>query len=108
VNEINGKAFEQSTAKKLEKTELPVGPQITIKPPVGPKVRLDFLVRDPAKEGFRCIDCKSSPTAPHTPNQKKSYPEIEQSGGVIVGKGKPGFPGGTKIPPTKIEIIRPK
>ncbi|MDQ7976767.1 hypothetical protein QYH69_05855 [Paraburkholderia sp. SARCC-3016] len=27
--------------------------------------------------------------------------------GVVVGKGKPGFPGGTVIPPTEVKIVRP-
>jgi len=26
---------------------------------------------------------------------------------VVVGKGKPGIPGGTQIPPTKVDIVRP-
>ncbi len=39
---------------------------------------------------------------PARPNAIKS-----NSGATIVGKGKPGFPGGTKIPPTRIEILRP-
>jgi hypothetical protein len=54
-----------------------------------------------------CVECKSSETAPLTPNQKIGYPEIENSGGVITGVGKPGFDGGTVIPPTKIDVIRP-
>ncbi|PTT61014.1 pyocin, partial [Pseudomonas sp. HMWF007] len=41
-------------------------------------------------------------------NQKLAYPEIEESGAVVVGKGKPGFPSGTVIPPTRVEIVRPK
>ena len=53
------------------------------------------------------IECKSSQTSPLTENQKVGFPELEKSGGVIVGEGKPGFEGGTIIPPTKVEIIRP-
>ena len=68
---------------------------------------MDIMAKD--NEGnIRCIECKSSKTAPLTKNQSKAFPEIEQSGGTIVGKGKPGFEGGTRIPPTKIEIFRPK
>ncbi|MEC8230703.1 MAG: pyocin, partial [Pseudomonadota bacterium] len=40
-------------------------------------------------------------------NQRAAFPEIQQTGGVVVGKGKPGFPGGTRIPPTKVNIVRP-
>ena len=60
---------------------------------------------------MKCSDlpeCKSSDTAPLTPNQKIAFPEIEQSGGVVVGKGKAGIPGGTVIPPgTKVKVRRP-
>jgi hypothetical protein len=30
-----------------------------------------------------------------------------KSGAKVVGNGKPGFPGGTVIPPTQVDIIRP-
>lgn len=30
--------------------------------------------------------------------------EISASGATVVGKGKPGVPGGTVIPPTTVEI----
>ena len=55
-------------------------------------------------------DAKSSATAPHTPGQEVGYPVIEQNGGVVVGnKGaSKGYPAGTVIPPTKVQIRRPK
>jgi len=53
-------------------------------------------------------EVKSSQTAQLTKNQKKAFPQIEKSGGTVVGQGKPGFPGGTRIPPSKVKIIRPK
>ena len=34
-------------------------------------------------------------------------PSIAQSGGVVVGNGKPGYPGGTGIPPTQVSVVRP-
>ncbi|MEQ5401062.1 hypothetical protein ABN303_10220 [Providencia rettgeri] len=43
-----------------------------------------------------------------TDNQKTGYPDLEKNGGIIVGEGKPGFEGGTKLPPTKVEIVRPE
>jgi len=52
-------------------------------------------------------EAKASETAPLTSNQKIAHPDIEQNGGVVVGKGKPGFEGGTEIPPTKVEVVRP-
>jgi hypothetical protein len=51
-------------------------------------------------------ECKASETAPLTPNQAAAFPEIESRGATIVGAGKPGFPGGTRLPPTRVEIIR--
>jgi len=33
-----------------------------------------------------------------------AFPEIGQTGGTIVGRGKPGFPGGTRVPPTEVQI----
>lgn len=53
------------------------------------------------------IECKSSQTSLLTENQKVGFPELEKSGELIVGVGKSGFEGGTIIPPTKVEIIRP-
>src|SRR5215203_3153125 len=49
---------------------------------------------------------QGSKDAPLTPNQTKGFPEIEQSGGSVVGAGKPGFPGGTTIPPMPVDIVR--
>ena len=54
-----------------------------------------------------CTECKASATAPLTRNQAAGFPGIRTSGAEVVGKGKPGFEGGTKIPPTKVDIIRP-
>ncbi len=34
-------------------------------------------------------------------------PESEQSGGTVAGQGKDGFPGGMRISPIKVIIIRP-
>lgn len=58
--------------------------------------------------GLSCIECKSSSSAPLTQNQKIGYPDLEKNGGTIVGAGKPGFEGGTKIPSTQVIIIRPE
>ena len=73
----------------------------------GAKTRLDYLFRDPTTNAIRCVECKASETAPLTPNQEAAFPEIESSGATIVGAGEPGFPGGTIIPPTRVEVIRP-
>jgi hypothetical protein len=81
--------------------------QVTIKTESGTKTRLDMIGRD-SNGDIACVECKASDTAPLTRNQKQAFPELEQSGGVIVGKGKPGFPGDTVLPPTRVDILRPK
>ncbi|MCL9807417.1 hypothetical protein NAT51_17955 [Flavobacterium amniphilum] len=52
---------------------------------------------------------KSSATARLTKNQKSGFPALEKKGGTVVGnKGTAqGYPAGTKIPPTKVDIKRP-
>jgi hypothetical protein len=105
-NKEKGKAFEDSKYDELRETTPEVGREVTAKTKSGVRTRFDMLGRD-ADGNISCIECKSSGTAPLTRNQKLAYPEIEESGAVVVGKGKPGFPGGTVIPPTRVEIVRP-
>lgn len=80
---------------------------MTVKTQSGTRTRIDLLGFDD-NGVIKCTECKASASAPLTKNQKKAFPEMELSGGVVVGKGKDGFEGGTIIPPTKIDIIRPK
>lgn len=80
--------------------------EITIKTASGVKTRMDIVSRD-AAGAIKCTECKGSATAPLTGNQKVAHPEIMQSGGVVVGQGKPGFPGGTIISAQKVDVVRP-
>ncbi|MCG1021464.1 hypothetical protein [Sutcliffiella horikoshii] len=82
--------------------------QITVKTKSGVKTRIDIMHRDAKTGNISCIECKASQTAPLTKNQKIAFPEISKTGGVVVGKGKHPFSGGTVIPPTQINIIRKK
>ncbi len=109
-NAKKGKNFEGVITKDLKQTgHNNVAEQVTVKPNGGGKnVRLDNVS---TKDGqIKLTDAKSSATAPLTKNQKTGYPAIEKSGGTVVGnKGAAqGYPAGTKIPPTKVDIIRPK
>ena len=106
-NKEKGKAFEDQKERELRANTPEVGREVTAKTKSGVRTRFDMLGRD-ADGNISCIECKSSETAPLTRNQKLAYPEIEESGAVVVGKGKPGFPSGTVIPPTRVEIVRPK
>jgi hypothetical protein len=105
-NKKQGKAFEDTSYDKYSETRPEAVREVTVKTDSGVKTRIDMMGRDTDGE-ISCVECKSSETAPLTKNQKAAFPEIEKTGATVVGKGKPGFPGGTKIPPTRIEILRP-
>ncbi|WP_231654761.1 hemagglutinin repeat-containing protein [Ralstonia solanacearum] len=105
-NKFVGDAFEAEKFKEFQGRMAESAQQITVRTESGTKTRLDMIGRD-ANGKIACQECKASDTAPMTKNQEKAFPEIESGGAVVVGKGKPGFPGGTVIPPTKIDIVRP-
>ncbi|MHC8400513.1 S-type pyocin domain-containing protein [Pseudomonas sp. MDT1-17] len=106
-NKKQGKDFEDTTYEEFSQKQGQSGREVTVKTESGTRTRLDMLGRNTDGD-ITCVECKSSETAPLTKNQKSAFPEIERSGATVVGKGKPGFPGGTQIPPTKVEIVRPK
>jgi hypothetical protein len=106
-NAANGAAFEQKVGNNLVKAgDTNIEPQITIKADNGVKTRVDFVSTNNSGQ-ISLTEAKSSSTAPLTKNQKSAYPSIAQNGGVVVGSGKPGYPGGTVIPPTQVNIVRP-
>ena len=106
-NVAKGAAFEQTVGGNLVKAgDTKIAPQITIKADNGVKTRVDFISTDKTGQ-IALTEAKSSSIAPLTGNQKSAFPSIAQNGGVVVGKGKPGYPGGTVIPPTQVNIIRP-
>lgn len=107
-NRANGKAFESEQIDVIKKKWGIAVEQITIRTNSGTKTRVDTMGID--KQGnIRMAEFKSSATAPLTKNQKIAFPEIYNSGGVVVGKGKGMFTEGYKIPTgIEIEIIRPK
>src|SRR5690606_21200232 len=105
-NKAAGDAFERQVMGQLQQTQSGVVQQVTVRTKSGTKTRIDLMGRD-VGGNIVCTECKASATAPLTANQKTAFPEIEESGAVVVGKGKPGFPGGTKIPPTTVNVVRP-
>ncbi len=106
-NIAQGKAFEKETLKAAEETQNGVVEQLTVKTQSGTKTRIDIAGMHKETNQPVLTEAKSSQTAPLTKAQKKAFPEIAKTGAVVVGKGKPGFPGGTKIPPTTVNIVRP-
>lgn len=105
-NKVRGREFEDEVYGDYSSTRSETGREVTVKTKSGTRTRIDMVGREPDGT-ISCVECKSSDTAPLTPNQKVAFPEIEESGAVVVGKGKPGFPGGTEIPPTKVDVVRP-
>ncbi|UUY07711.1 S-type pyocin domain-containing protein [Pseudomonas sp. J452] len=105
-NKARGREFEDEVYGDYSSTRSETGREVTVKTKSGTRTRIDMVGREPDGT-ISCVECKSSDTAPLTPNQKVAFPEIEESGAVVVGKGKPGFPGGTDIPPTKVDVVRP-
>ncbi len=84
-----------------------LSPQVTLRTESGRVTRMDHVGRPPPYDEVGLVDFKGSPTAPVRKSQRETYLEIEKSGATVVGKGKPAFPGGTVIPPTKVRIIYP-
>ena len=107
-NVKKGAKFEKTVEKGLSKTNTDVAKQITVKTTSGTKTRLDFASKSKKTGQTKLTEAKSTKTANLTKNQKKAFPEIAKDGAEVVGKGKGSFPGGIKIPPTKVDIIRPK
>lgn len=106
-NAANGAAFEKQVVGNLaSEGHTGIVQQVTIKADNGVKARVDAVSTNPSGQ-LSLTEAKSSATAPLTTNQKAAYPSIAQNGGVVVGKGKPGYPGGTVIPPTQVNIVRP-
>ncbi|MFS8146340.1 RHS repeat-associated core domain-containing protein [Rhizobium sp. BR 249] len=106
ANKAAGDAFEQHVMEELQKIQSGVVKQVTVKTQSGIRTRIDLMGRD-ANGNIVCTECKASATARLTKKQAAAFPEMQQSGAVIVGSGKPGFPGGTQIPPTTVDINRP-
>jgi hypothetical protein len=105
-NKAKGAAYEEKVYADFADEMNESAQQVTVKTKKGTKTRLDMIGRN-SEGNIVCVECKASETAPLTRNQKQGFPEIEENGAVIVGKGKPSFPGGTEIPPTRVEILRP-
>ena len=107
-NRAAGRAWEEAVDAELDREVLDVAPQLTVILPSGDRIRLDFVIRNRITGEISCLEAKSSMAAPVSPRQAKGFKEIEQHGAIIVGEGKPGFPGGMKLPPTQVEIRRPR
>ena len=107
-NRERGRSFEQQEFAKFKSQNNNAVEQITVKSSSGVRTRVDAIGLD-ANGNVVINEYKSSLTAPLTSNQKIAFPEIFESGGTVVGKGKGIFSGGYHIPSgTKVTIIRPE
>jgi hypothetical protein len=107
INSAAGRAWEKTTDAELDREKFDVAPQLTVRLPSKTKTKLDFVIRDRVTGEFGRLECKASDTAPVRPSQARGFREMEHNEATVVGKGKPGFPRGMKIPPGKVEIRRP-
>ncbi len=82
-----------------------VGREVTLETPGGARTRMDIV--GTRGDQVRCVECKSSSTAPLTPGQTAAHPHIGAQGAVVMGNGQPNLPGQTQIPPTPVEVRRP-
>lgn len=108
INKTSGDKFEAELKSNLEGTGdyETVVKQLTLETPSGIRTRVDLAAIDKVKGKIDLYEAKASLTAPLTKNQKAAFPEIEEFGAVVKGKGKPPLTGGTEIPPTKVEVVR--
>lgn len=90
---------------RKEKAQSELNNQVTIMTKSGVRTRLDIAGKD-VDGKIDLIELKSSPTAPLTKNQKKAFPEIEESGAIVRSRSKPPFEYLEEIPPTKVTVIR--
>jgi RHS repeat-associated protein len=105
INKKNGSLYESKVKQEVEKTQDNVQEQVTIKTKTS-RTRVDFIGIDKETGEIKITEAKASQTAPLTKKQKTAHPELEKHGGKIVGKGKPGYPKNTRIPPTKVDVKR--
>ena len=107
INKRNASLYESKVKQELEKTQNNVQEQVTIKTKTS-RTRIDFIGIDKETGEIVLTEAKASENAPLTKNQKIAHPEIAKHGGKVVGKGKPGYSKGTKIPVSKVNVKRPK
>ena len=86
------------------------GSEVTIKMPSGLRFRADYIGRM-EEGGYVIFEFKASQKPRLSKNQREAFQELQTSAGIVVGRGKPGFEGGTRIPPisegTRIIIKSP-
>ncbi|MCR5599336.1 MAG: HINT domain-containing protein [Ruminococcus sp.] len=99
-NKAKGKKAQDERHAELLKDHPDTQQEVTIRPYDENGNLVDYNVRVDEINNEFFNEVKASETAPYTTNQRKGYELLQKYGGEIRGKGKPGFEGGTKLPPT--------
>jgi len=107
LNKMQGDAFEEAVLAERKATMDNLVRRITVETESGARTCLDLVGNSKATGSVGVIEAKSSATARLSKAQGTAFPGIEQSGATVVGEGKLPFVGGTRIPPTKVEVVRP-
>ena len=104
-NRIRGAAYEKEKYAEFSKVHSHSAEQVTIRTASGTKIRVDAIGYD--AEGKLIIqEFKSSQSAGFTKKQKKAFPELAKTGGIVVGREKGKFKGGDVIPATYGQALR--
>jgi hypothetical protein len=78
ANAAPGKAFQEKVAAGMEAEGWIVAQEVTLETVGGATTRMDIVATKGAN--IRCIECKSSSTAPLTPRQRTAHPRIASDG----------------------------
>lgn len=105
-NKALGRTLEERYASKFREQELEVGEQVTIRLKEGDVMVADILTRNPLTKEIECKECKAGQKPTYKPAQRDKHRRFAIGGGTIAGEGRPQFPGGTKLPPTDVELLR--
>jgi filamentous hemagglutinin len=105
-NAAIGKAWQDAVATDTGQSESNVQQNVMLRTQSGVKTQMDVVSTETSGK-IALREAKSSATARLTKNQTLAHPEIEKRGAVVIGAGKPGYPGGSVIPPTKVQVVRP-
>jgi RHS repeat-associated protein len=106
-NAAKGKAFQDAVFAEKAAGDPGAVQNVTVKTQSGVRTVIDVVSKD-ASGRTELTEAKSSATARLTGPQRAAHPEIAKTGATVAGKGKPGYPGGTRIPPTQVNVVRPK
>jgi hypothetical protein len=102
-----GNALRDAVAAEKRGQGLEVATELPVRSAESGRLRYVDVATKDKSAGVGLNETKKGATNGRNARQREVDAEIERSGGTIVGKGKPGFPPGERIPPTKTCVINP-